>query len=71
MVKGQMVSPSSLSLSPDVDFNVSGMFALPPPASNHNNHLDYDSGTMEKKKPTSLVGPESEASRRERFTATE
>lgn len=60
----------SLSLPPDVDFNVSGMFAMPAPASNHNNHLDYDSGTMEKKKPGSLVAPESEASRKEKLAAT-
>lgn len=53
-----------------MDFNVSGMFALPAPASNHNNHLDYDSGTIERKRPASLVTPESEASRKEKLAAT-
>lgn len=48
---------------------MSGMFAMPAPASNHNNHLDYDSGTIEKKRPASLVAPESEASRKEKLAA--
>lgn len=55
-----------LSLSTDVDFNVSGMFAMPAPASNHNNHLDYDSGTIEKKRPPSMVGPENDTARKEK-----
>lgn len=45
------------------------MFAMPAPASNHNNHQDYDSGTIEKKRPASLVAPESEASRKEKLAA--
>ncbi|XP_077359054.1 rho GTPase-activating protein 17a isoform X6 [Festucalex cinctus] len=49
----------------DVDFNVSGMFAMPVPSSNHNNHLDYDSSTIERKRPGSLVGPESDTSRKD------
>uniref|UniRef100_A0A3Q3D3F9 Rho GTPase activating protein 17a n=1 Tax=Hippocampus comes TaxID=109280 RepID=A0A3Q3D3F9_HIPCM len=49
----------------DVDFNVSGMFAMPVPSSNHNNHLDYESGTIERKRPGSLVGPETDANRKE------
>ncbi|XP_077406985.1 rho GTPase-activating protein 17a isoform X6 [Vanacampus margaritifer] len=49
----------------DVDFNVSGMFAMPVPSSNHNNHLDYDSGTIERKRPGSLVGPETDTSRKD------
>ncbi|XP_054616347.1 rho GTPase-activating protein 17a isoform X11 [Dunckerocampus dactyliophorus] len=49
----------------DVDFNVSGMFAMPVPASNHNNHLDYDSGTIERKRPGSLVGPEMDTTRKD------
>ncbi|XP_068439022.1 rho GTPase-activating protein 17a isoform X2 [Clinocottus analis] len=49
----------------DVEFNVSGMFAMPTPASNHNNHLDYDSGTIERKRPGSMVGPESDATRKD------
>uniref|UniRef100_A0A3Q1GC56 Rho GTPase-activating protein 17 n=1 Tax=Acanthochromis polyacanthus TaxID=80966 RepID=A0A3Q1GC56_9TELE len=44
----------------DVDFNVSGVFVMPTPASNHNNHLDYDSGTIERKRPGSMVGPEND-----------
>uniref|UniRef100_A0A8C4GPY0 Rho GTPase-activating protein 17 n=1 Tax=Dicentrarchus labrax TaxID=13489 RepID=A0A8C4GPY0_DICLA len=44
----------------DVEFNVSGMFAMPTPASNHNNHLDYDCGTIERKRPGSMVGPEND-----------
>ncbi|XP_077595145.1 rho GTPase-activating protein 17a isoform X1 [Stigmatopora nigra] len=50
----------------DVDFNVSGMFAMPVPSSNHNSsHQDYDSGTIERKRPGSLVGPESDANRKD------
>ncbi|XP_057681786.1 rho GTPase-activating protein 17a isoform X7 [Corythoichthys intestinalis] len=49
----------------DVDFNVSGMFAMPVPSSNHNSHLDYDSGTIERKRPGSLVGPEADTSRKD------
>ncbi|XP_051928016.1 rho GTPase-activating protein 17a isoform X2 [Hippocampus zosterae] len=52
----------------DVDFNVSGMFAMPVPSSNHNNHLDYESGTIERKRPGSLVGPETDANRKENNT---
>nr|XP_020471583.1 rho GTPase-activating protein 17-like [Monopterus albus] len=47
----------------DVDFNVSGMFAMPTPASN--NHLDYDCGTVERKRPGSMVGPENETARKD------
>ncbi|XP_019712392.1 rho GTPase-activating protein 17a isoform X2 [Hippocampus comes] len=53
----------------DVDFNVSGMFAMPVPSSNHNNHLDYESGTIERKRPGSLVGPETDANRKENNTS--
>ncbi|XP_035768042.1 rho GTPase-activating protein 17a isoform X6 [Neolamprologus brichardi] len=49
----------------DVEFNVSGIFAMPTPASNHNNHLDYDSGTIERKRPGSMVGPENDAGRKD------
>ncbi|XP_035469436.2 rho GTPase-activating protein 17a isoform X2 [Scophthalmus maximus] len=49
----------------DVDFNVSGMFAMPVPASNHNNHLDYDCGTIERKRPGSMMGPENDATRKD------
>ncbi|XP_077482907.1 rho GTPase-activating protein 17a isoform X3 [Stigmatopora argus] len=49
----------------DVDFNVSGMFAMPVPSSNHNSHQDYDSGTIERKRPGSLVGPETDANRKD------
>ncbi|XP_029311818.1 rho GTPase-activating protein 17-like isoform X5 [Cottoperca gobio] len=49
----------------DVEFNVSGMFAMPTPASNHNNHLDYDCGTIERKRPGSMVGPENDATRKD------
>uniref|UniRef100_A0A4W4F2E9 Rho GTPase-activating protein 17 n=1 Tax=Electrophorus electricus TaxID=8005 RepID=A0A4W4F2E9_ELEEL len=45
----------------DVEFNVSGMFSMPTPTINHVNHLsvpDYDSGTTERKRPSSVVGPE-------------
>ncbi|KAM4623935.1 rho GTPase-activating protein 17a isoform 2-T2 [Polymixia lowei] len=49
----------------DVEFNVSGMFAMPTPPSNHNNHLDYDCSTIERKRPGSMVGPESDASRKD------
>ncbi|XP_049614190.1 rho GTPase-activating protein 17a isoform X6 [Syngnathus scovelli] len=53
----------------DVDFNVSGMFSMPVPSSNHNNHLDYDSGTIERKRPGSLVGPETDSSRKDNSTS--
>ncbi|CAI5659425.1 unnamed protein product [Oreochromis niloticus] len=49
----------------DVEFNVSGMFVMPTPASNHNNHLDYDSGTIERKRPGSMVGPENDTGRKD------
>ncbi|XP_071062946.1 rho GTPase-activating protein 17a isoform X4 [Pseudochaenichthys georgianus] len=49
----------------DVEFNVSGMFAMPTPASNHNNHLDYDCSTIERKRPGSMVGPENDSTRKE------
>uniref|UniRef100_A0A8C2X2X2 Rho GTPase activating protein 17a n=1 Tax=Cyclopterus lumpus TaxID=8103 RepID=A0A8C2X2X2_CYCLU len=50
----------------DVEFNVSGMFAMPTPASNHNNHLDYDSGTIERKRPGSMVGPDNDTTRKDK-----
>uniref|UniRef100_A0A8C5CZ60 Rho GTPase activating protein 17a n=1 Tax=Gadus morhua TaxID=8049 RepID=A0A8C5CZ60_GADMO len=50
----------------DVEFNVSGMFAMPAPASGSSNHLDYDCSTVERKRPGSMVCPEpSDASRKE------
>ncbi|XP_030629266.1 rho GTPase-activating protein 17a [Chanos chanos] len=52
----------------DVEFNVSGMFTMPTPLTNHVNHLttpDYDSGTTERKRPGSMVGPECEMPRRD------
>ncbi|KAG7226457.1 hypothetical protein INR49_013869 [Caranx melampygus] len=49
----------------EVEFNVSGMFAMPIPASNHNNHLDYDCGTIERKRPGSMVGPENDTTRKD------
>ncbi|KAL7373002.1 hypothetical protein ABVT39_025565 [Epinephelus coioides] len=49
----------------DVEFNVSGMFAMPTPASNHNNHLDYDCSTIERKRPGSMVGPENDTARKD------
>uniref|UniRef100_A0A8C9Z6A0 Rho GTPase-activating protein 17 n=1 Tax=Sander lucioperca TaxID=283035 RepID=A0A8C9Z6A0_SANLU len=50
----------------DVEFNVSGMFAMPTPASNHNNHLDYDCSTIERKRPGSMVGPENDTTRKDK-----
>uniref|UniRef100_A0AAQ4R091 Rho GTPase-activating protein 17 n=1 Tax=Gasterosteus aculeatus aculeatus TaxID=481459 RepID=A0AAQ4R091_GASAC len=35
----------------DVEFNVSGMFAMPAASSSHGNHPDYDCGTVERKRP--------------------
>uniref|UniRef100_A0A8C6M6E6 Rho GTPase activating protein 17a n=1 Tax=Nothobranchius furzeri TaxID=105023 RepID=A0A8C6M6E6_NOTFU len=49
----------------DVEFNVSGMFVMPTPASNHNNHQDYDCGTIERKRPGSVVAPENDAARKD------
>ncbi|XP_038619647.1 rho GTPase-activating protein 17 isoform X4 [Tachyglossus aculeatus] len=41
----------------EVDFNVSGAFVLPPSNSNHLAHTgnDYDSGTLERKRPASMA----------------
>ncbi|XDV44619.1 hypothetical protein PO909_012871 [Leuciscus waleckii] len=52
----------------DVEFNVSGMFSMPAPLPNNVNHLtppDYDSGTIERKRPGSMVGPDGELPRRD------
>ncbi|XP_041829514.1 rho GTPase-activating protein 17a isoform X4 [Melanotaenia boesemani] len=49
----------------DVEFNVSGMFVMPTPASNHNNHIDYDCSTIERKRPGSMVGPENDTTRKD------
>uniref|UniRef100_A0AAY4CCY1 Rho GTPase-activating protein 17 n=1 Tax=Denticeps clupeoides TaxID=299321 RepID=A0AAY4CCY1_9TELE len=52
----------------DVDFNVSEIFAMPTPVSNHTNHLttpDSDSGGCERKRPCSMVGPEADTPRRD------
>lgn len=50
----------------DVEFNVSGAFVMPTPASNHNSHLDYDSATIERKRPGSMVGPENDTARKDK-----
>ncbi|XP_067343716.1 rho GTPase-activating protein 17a isoform X2 [Channa argus] len=49
----------------DVEFNVSGMFVMPTPASNHNNHLDYDCSTIERKRPGSMVAPDNDSMRKD------
>ncbi|XP_056627232.1 rho GTPase-activating protein 17a isoform X1 [Triplophysa dalaica] len=52
----------------DVDFNVSGMFSMPAPLPNNVNHLtppDYDSGTIERKRPGSMVCPDGEVPRKD------
>ncbi|XP_061084598.1 rho GTPase-activating protein 17a isoform X2 [Conger conger] len=52
----------------DVEFNVSGMFAMPTPLANHTNHLstpDFDSGTIERKRPGSMVVPEGDGPRKD------
>ncbi|XP_062859230.1 rho GTPase-activating protein 17a isoform X2 [Trichomycterus rosablanca] len=52
----------------DVEFNVSGMFSMPAPPTNHVNNLsipDYDSGTIDRKRPNSMVGPENDLGRRD------
>lgn len=52
----------------DVEFNVSGMFSMPTPMMNHVNHLtvsDHDSGTIERKRPSSMVGPEADIPKRD------
>uniref|UniRef100_A0A6Q2YIY4 Rho GTPase-activating protein 17 n=1 Tax=Esox lucius TaxID=8010 RepID=A0A6Q2YIY4_ESOLU len=55
----------------DVEFNVSGMFAMPTPPSNHINHsMEYDSSTMERKRPGSMVGPENDIPRKDRYPPT-
>ncbi|KAI5623178.1 rho GTPase-activating protein 17 isoform X1, partial [Silurus asotus] len=52
----------------DVEFNVSGMFSMPTPMTNHVNHLticDYDSGTMERKRPNSMLGSDNDLAKRD------
>lgn len=59
-----------MCLSADVEFNVSGMFAMPTPLANHTNHLgasDFDSGTIERKRPGSMVVPEGDSPRKDRY----
>ncbi|KAL0983948.1 hypothetical protein UPYG_G00135080 [Umbra pygmaea] len=54
----------------DVEFNVSGMFAMPTPPSNHTNHsMDYDCSTIEKKRPGSMVGSEIDTPRKDSSSA--
>ncbi|KAM4525953.1 rho GTPase-activating protein 17a isoform 4-T5 [Fundulus diaphanus] len=49
----------------EVEFNVSGMFVMPTPASNHSSQLDYDCSSVERKRPGSMVGPENDAARKD------
>ncbi|XP_071265811.1 rho GTPase-activating protein 17a isoform X5 [Salvelinus alpinus] len=49
----------------DVEFNVSGMFAMPTPPSNH--PMEYDCSTIERKRPGSMVGPENDNPRKDSF----
>ncbi|XP_047673522.1 rho GTPase-activating protein 17a isoform X2 [Tachysurus fulvidraco] len=58
----------------DVEFNVSGMFSMPTPMTNHVNHLtisDYDSGTIERKRPNSMVGADGDLARRDSSKSSE
>ncbi|XP_058262642.1 rho GTPase-activating protein 17a isoform X2 [Hemibagrus wyckioides] len=58
----------------DVEFNVTGMFSMPTPMTNNVNHLtisDYDSGTTERKRPNSMVGPDSDMARRDSSKSNE
>ncbi|XP_056627233.1 rho GTPase-activating protein 17a isoform X2 [Triplophysa dalaica] len=58
----------------DVDFNVSGMFSMPAPLPNNVNHLtppDYDSGTIERKRPGSMVCPDGEVPRKDSLNSRE
>ncbi|XP_036408551.1 rho GTPase-activating protein 17b isoform X2 [Megalops cyprinoides] len=48
----------------DMDFNVSGMFAMPTAPANQTSYLsgtDSDSGTIDRRRPGSMVGPEGES----------
>lgn len=49
----------------DVEFNVSGMFVMPTPASNLSNNQEYDCSTIERKRPGSMVAPDSDATRKD------
>ncbi|XP_048870779.1 rho GTPase-activating protein 17-like isoform X2 [Brienomyrus brachyistius] len=52
----------------DVDFNVSGMFAMPTPTANHTNHQgapETESGATDRKRPGSSSAPEVEITRRD------
>lgn len=64
--KGFILMRVALSVLADVDFNVSGMFAMPTPTSNHNNLVDFDCGTIERKRPQSMVGTDSDVSRKDK-----
>ncbi|XP_047015387.1 rho GTPase-activating protein 17a isoform X4 [Ictalurus punctatus] len=58
----------------DVEFNVSGMFSMPTPMTNHVNHLtlpDYDSGTIERKRPNSMVGPDGDVAKRDSLKSSD
>lgn len=60
-----MFHHSRVSSPADVEFNVSGMFVMPTPASSHNS-VDYDCSTIERKRPGSMVGPENDAARKDK-----
>uniref|UniRef100_W5MDL6 Rho GTPase-activating protein 17 n=1 Tax=Lepisosteus oculatus TaxID=7918 RepID=W5MDL6_LEPOC len=52
----------------ELDFNVSGMFALPTPPANSTNHLpasDFDPGTLERKRPLSVAVTEADPTRKD------
>uniref|UniRef100_A0A6I8N2P6 Rho GTPase-activating protein 17 n=1 Tax=Ornithorhynchus anatinus TaxID=9258 RepID=A0A6I8N2P6_ORNAN len=53
----------------ELDFNVSGAFVLPPTNSNHLAHAgsDYDSGTLERKRPASMAIMEGDLLKKEGF----
>lgn len=55
---------------PDQDFNVSGAFvAVPAVNSNHLSHTgnEYDSGTLERKRPVSMAVMEGDLLKKERY----
>lgn len=65
-LKGFLLLRVVFSVLADVDFNVSGMFAMPTPTSNHNSLADFDCGTIERKRPQSMLGTDGDVSRKDK-----
>lgn len=60
--------PASPASPPELDFNVSGAFVGQPALNSNHLHtgLDYDSGTLERKRPVSMAVMDGELLKKER-----